>query len=821
MSKRYRAKPGAPATPPTALPVVPVVKPVRSKRFLLVAGLALLLAIAASLFIATRQDAAPPTSQAAVGPLATAEQQPSPLPLAVAAPAAASYVGASRCQSCHESEFRAWNGSHHQLAMQDATAATVLGDFADASFNYQGVASTFFKSADGKFMVRTDGPDGKLSDYPISYTFGVYPLQQYLIAFPGGRYQTLPIAWDARPKSEGGQRWFHLYPDQKIDHTDALHWTGIYQNWALQCAECHSTNLRKGYDAASNTYHTTYSEINVACESCHGPASAHVDWASKAQPPYAAQDDKGLPSLKSRWSEAWKFPAEGAKFAVREQPADPAGMNSCGACHSRRSTLSEGGKAGAVLEDSHRLAMLTAPNYHPDGQQREEVYVWGSFLQSKMHQNGVTCMDCHEPHSQKLRAEGNALCTRCHLASEFDVAKHHQHQVGGKGAQCVTCHMPSQNYMVVHARPDHSLRIPRPDLSSSLGSPNACTQCHTDKQPDWAATSMDKWYGKAWRERPHYGSTLHAGETQGVRALPSLLELASSPAAPAIVRATAATLAQPYVNPGTLPATRALLQDADPSVRIAALGMLAPVDALNRVLAASALLSDPVLGVRIEAASLLADVPDSQIPSARRAARKAALQEYEAALELEADWPSGNVNLGNLRLRQGRGDEAVAAFQRAIMLDPQAVGAYVNLADTWRQQGRESEAEKVLHDGLAVLPRNADLHHALGLLLTRKGESVAALQEFGEAARLAPDNARYAYVQAIALNSAGKRAEALVLLRAANERHPSDLEILSALISMNREAGDRRAALNYARTAAELLPGDQSVKQLLNELEGR
>ena len=732
----------------------------------------------------------------------------------------ADYVGVGVCKTCHEAEFKAWSGSHHDLAMQEATAATVLGDFANARFRHNGIESSFFKRG-GKFMVRTDGPDGKLTDFPISYTFGVYPLQQYLIAFPGGRYQALPIAWDARPRDKGGQRWFHLQPGQKVHHKDPLHWTGRYQNWALQCAECHSTDLKKGYDAASDTYKTTYSEINVACEACHGQGSRHVDWARNARAPYAGQGDRGLPALNSRWNEAWKFPASDARFAVRDKPADPAGMNTCAACHARRSTLSETRKAGAPLDDTHRLAMLTAPNYHADGQQREEVYVWGSFLQSKMHQNGVTCMDCHEPHSLKLRAEGNALCTRCHNAAEFDAPKHHRHLAGGKGAQCVTCHMPTQNYMVIHARQDHSLRIPRPDLSQSLGSPNACTQCHTDRKPAWAVSAMDTWYGKAWRARPHYGPTLHAGETRGALALPDLLELAASPTAPAIVRATAATLAQPYANPGTLPATHALLQDADPSVRIAALGMLAPLDVPSRVRAAAPLLNDPVRGVRIEAASVLADVPETQLPDGKRGARQAALQEYEAALMQESDWPATNINLGNLRLRQGRPDEALAAYERAIRLDPQFAGGYINLADAWRQQGREPEAEKVLRQGLAVMPRDAELHHALGLSLVRKGDKAGALTELVEAARLAPDNARYAYVQAIALNSAGKRSEALAVLRSASQRHPVDLDILGALISINREAGDRQAALRYAKQAAVLLPGNADLGRLVAELEGR
>ena len=732
----------------------------------------------------------------------------------------ASYVGAKVCKTCHEPEFKAWSGSHHDLAMQEATAASVLGNFADARFRHRGVESSFFRRGD-RFMVRTDGHDGKLADYEIAYTFGVYPLQQYLIAFPGGRYQALPIAWDARPKGQGGQRWFHLQPGEKIDHKDPLHWTGRYQNWALQCAECHSTDLKKGYDAASDTYKTTYSEINVACEACHGQGSRHVEWARAARAPYAAHGDKGLPALSSRWREAWQFPANDARFAVRDQPADPAGMNACAACHARRATLSEERKAGAPLEDSHRLAMLTAPNYHADGQQREEVYVWASFLQSKMYQNGVTCMDCHEPHALKLRAAGNALCTRCHNATEFDAPKHHRHLADGKGAQCVSCHMPTQNYMVIHARQDHSLRVPRPDLSQSLGSPNACTQCHADKKPAWAASAMDKWYGKAWRERPHYGTTLHAGETRGAPALPGLLELAASPTAPAIVRATAATLAQPYANPGTLPAARALLQDADPSLRIAALGLLAAAEIPERVASAAPLLGDPVRGVRIEAASVLADVSDNNLPPDSRLARQNALQEYEAMLARESDWPATNVDLGNLRLRQGRAAEAVAAYERAIRLDPRFAAGYINLADAWRQQGREAEAESVLRQGLAAMPRDAELHHALGLTLVRKHENNAALGEFVAAAKLAPDNARYAYVQAIALHAAGRRGEALAVLRGANRRHPDDLDILGALISISREAGDRPSALRYARQAAALLPDNADLGRLVAELEGR
>ena len=702
--------------------------------------------------------------------------------------------------------------------MQEANASTVLGNFENAKFKHFGVESRFFKR-DGKFVVRTDGPDGKLADFEIQYTFGVWPLQQYLIEFPGGRYQTLGIAWDARAKSEGGQRWFHIYPNEKMDHRDQLHWAGLYQNWNLQCAACHSTHLKKGYDAASNTYKTTFSEINVACEACHGPGSRHVEWAKQARPPYASPSDKGLVVLRSRWNEAWKFPPADAKTAQRDKPAADALMNVCAACHARRSTIAEEGRAGAPLEETHRPALLTQPNYYADGQQREEVYVWSSFLQTRMYQRGVTCMDCHEAHTLKLRAEGNALCVRCHNAAAFDTGKHHFHKAGTPGAQCVECHMPAQNYMVVDARRDHGIRAPRPDLSLSLGSPNACTQCHADRKPDWAAAAMDQWYGKTWRDRRHYGTTLHAGVTQGAKALPALLALAEDAMAPPIVKATAATLAGPHLRPQSLPAVRKLLANFDPAMRIAALGLIEPFEPAVRAQAAAPLLADPVRGVRVEAARVLADVADDQLSADQRRARVKATNEYVESLQQDSDWPAANAGLGNFRMRQGRPEEAIAAYERALSLDPRFIGAYVNLADAYRQQGREAEGEKVLRRGLALLPRGADPHHALGLLLVRKGDTVAALKELGAAVKLAPESARYAFVYAIGLHSAGKRDAALAALRAADARHPYDLDILGALVSMYREAGNAKAALSYVRKLAEVLPDDPGVQRLVAELE--
>lgn len=725
------------------------------------------------------------------------------------------YVGSRACAGCHEAETRAWTGSHHELAMQEASAASVLGSFDDASIDYYGVTSTFFRRGE-KFMVRTDGPDGKLADFEIKYTFGVFPLQQYLVAFPSGRFQALGLAWDARPKAEGGQRWFHLYPHERITHKDQLHWTSRYQSWNLQCAHCHSTNVHKGYDAAHDAYDTTFSEISVGCESCHGPASRHIDWAATRSGP-----DNGLTVHPvSRWREAWRFPQATSAHAERDAPAAPATDNICAPCHARRSLLYEGAAIGALLEDAHRLSLVTPPNYHADGQQNDEVFVWGSFKQSKMFEKGVTCVDCHEPHALSLRAEGNRLCARCHHAEAFDAPKHHHHASGSAGSECVNCHMPAKTYMVVDARRDHFIRVPRPDISASVGSPDACTSCHAGHTQSWAAEAMDGWYGAAWRNRPQDALALDGGARQNTVALTNLLDLAENKAKAAIVRASAAALAEPMLTTSPLQAVAALLNDPDPLARMAGLSLSGSLPVETRLQASLPLLDDALRGVRAEARHTLADVAAERLPMARRASWERAIDDYLASLATNLDWPETNLSLGAHHASQGRYDEAVAAYERALMLDQRFVAAYVNLADLQRTRLGEDEAERILRRGLAAAPNSADLHHALGLALVRKGERGSALLELTEAAKLAPDNARYAYVHAVALEAAGRREEALGILQSARQRHLGNIEILFALIAMNRDAGNLSAALAFARELQGVLPpGNVDVRRLVEELE--
>ena len=412
-------------------------------------------------------------------------------------PVTAQYVGSNACVSCHGKEASEWQTSQHHDAMAEATAQSVLGNFNNAKFNYAGLTSTFFKRA-GKFFVNTDGRDGKLTDHEIKYTFGVYPLQQYLVEFPDGRLQALSIAWDARPKKEGGQRWFHLYADERITYDDELHWTRPSQNWNFMCADCHSTDIRKNYDSVADRFQTRWAEISVGCEACHGPGSRHLEWAKSSRAGKPSENDgaKGLSArLDERRGITWSVNAASGN-AVRSQPrATEREIEVCAQCHARRGQIAEGYQAGKPFLDYYRPALLTPLLYHSDGQQRSEVYNWGSFLQSKMHANGVTCSDCHNPHSGKLRAEGNVICATCHTPSKYDIAAHHHHKSHSAGAACVACHMPTTTYMVVDPRHDHSLRVPRPDLSVKFGTPNACNGCHTNRDARWAANQVKQWYG--------------------------------------------------------------------------------------------------------------------------------------------------------------------------------------------------------------------------------------------------------------------------------------------------------------------------------------
>jgi len=477
--------------------------------------------------------------------------------------------------------------------------------------------------------------------------------------------------------------------------------------------------------------------------------------------------------------------------------------------------------------DDYLPALLDEGLYHADGQILDEVYEYGSFLQSRMYAVGVRCSHCHEPHSLKLRAPGNAVCTACHTAGPppalshvdmrglkakaYDEPAHHFHKPGGPGSRCVDCHAPAKSYMVVDPRRDHSFRIPRPDLSVKLGTPNACNVCHADRSPKWAADAIARWYGPALRKEPHYGEALHAGRTGKPGAAEGLVRLAGDTAAPAIVRATALSLLSRYPGRPALEALGHGLSDPDPLVRRAAVSGHALVRPADRVRTLTPALSDAIRAVRIEAARLLVPAGAAAVGTHTDAFQRA-LAEYEGVQRALAGQPAAQMNLGSLYAELGRRGEAEAALREAIRLDPQFVPAYVNLADVERSgAGGEAAAEATLRAGLRAVPKAAPLHHALGLSLVRQGRKADGLAALGRAAQLAPNDARFGYVHAVALHDTGRPREALRELERVMRKHPGDRDVLLALIAYRREAGDAAGADKLLRELAAINPGDPAV----------
>jgi Flp pilus assembly protein TadD len=704
----------------------------------------------------------------------------------------------------------------HARAMEKPAPGSVKAPFAGERFSLHGVTSTFFRNGN-RFIVRTDGPDGALQDFDVTYTFGVEPLQQYLLPLPGGRYQALSLSWDTRPAAAGGQRWFHLYEHSPIPAGDVQHWSSPSQNWNARCAECHSTNLRKGYDAARNSYKTTWSDISVSCESCHGAGSRHVAWArgrASTAPPAASEDD-GLVPLGSKDGATWQFDAS-TGIAHRDRPrTSRVEVEMCARCHARRAVLTDDYHVGLPLTETHRPSLLDDGLYFADGQIQDEVYEYGSFLQSRMYANGVTCSDCHDPHQPEIASNPDAVCERCHQPAKYAAPSHHHHAAGSPGAQCVSCHMPARTYMAVDSRRDHSFRVPRPDLTVKIGTPNACTGCHADRPSSWAAAQAVTWFGTARTLMPHYGEAIAAGRSAAVDGESRLIAVVTDESQPAIVRATATSLLARWPDPLSGPVIESAARDPSPLVRMAAVDVLSALPLAVRPRALTPLLVDPSRAVRIEAARALAT---ADLEAADRERRDRGVAEWLAVQAFNGDSAGAHVNLGVYYTERGEAVRAEAEYLTARRLEPYFAPAAVNLADLYRTANRDANGERVLRDALRLAPEAADLHHSLGLLLVRRKDLAGALVELKRASELSPDDANAQYTYAVALYSSGRLAGAIDLLDKTWRAHPGDRQVLAALVSYVREQGDVARARDLATRLVVLSPGDPSAAGLLEEI---
>ncbi len=720
--------------------------------------------------------------------------------------APARYVGSETCAACHVDQAAAWRDSHHGWALRTAEDANILGDFNDVAFEGGDVRARFFRRG-GRAYVETQGPDGAPRDFEIKYTVGVAPLQQYLVELDGGRLQVLDIAWDTTAK-----RWFHLYPEASVKPGDGLHWSGPYKSWQARCAVCHQTGFQKGYDAQSRTYRSRWAELTVGCEACHGPGGDHVAWASDRG---GAYDSSGrlpvslLPGIDGASSE----------------------IEVCAACHSRRSAFEgDSPPPGAAFSDHYGLALLRDGLYHADGQIDDEVYVLGSFLQSKMRARGVRCGNCHDPHSTRTLTEGNGICTQCHNAqgrddfptlpkANYDTPVHHEHPAESDGGRCVSCHMPAKNYMIVDPRRDHSFRVPRPDLSEKIGVPNACTSCHAGRSAAWAAGIVEDWYPAGRWRRPHYGEVLHAGRTRSdAETTRALIALADDRTRPAIVRASAIQLLGSRLDAETGRALATHLEDGEPLIRAAAVAALgaAPPSVRGRLLAPK--MTDPSRSVRLAAARATVDIPVTELSPGDRRVVEEARADVQAMMLALADFPETQMQIGGLAMALRNPRAADAAFQEATRLDPQLLDAWIARARLALALSDPQAAAAILGQALEAIPGSAPLRQSRGNVLVQLGAVEAALQDLQEAAALAPDDPYILVDIATVQTLRGENQRALEVLTRARRMGADGPEVLDLLATALGRLDRIEEARSLARELAQRFPHYQrrpEVEELL------
>ncbi|MHC8344356.1 tetratricopeptide repeat protein [Pseudomonas sp. RT6P73] len=730
-------------------------------------------------------------------PVSTPAVQPAkPQPVAVAP---AKMVDEQQCQGCHSEQMKDWQGSHHQLAMQEANAETMLGDFNNVTFKAQNETTRFSRKDDG-FWVNTPGIDGKNADFKVAYTFGIAPLQQYLIEVGEGRLQALGVAWDTEKN-----RWFYLYPGQGVNFKNPLHWSKPSQNANFMCVECHTTGYKRNFDAAKNTFDSQWNSLGVGCQACHGPASSHLEWTAK------------------------KGDLIHAGFAVDLKDKDATvEIETCARCHSRRAPLDDGYTVGKRLMDDYLPSPLTRELYALDGKIKDEVFEHGSFAQSKMFDKGVRCSNCHNPHSTELKAPGNGVCLQCHntagktsvagvdgkglQAKNYDSIEHTRHTLGQPGSQCVDCHMPGKFYMGNDFRHDHSFSIPNPERAKKLGTPDACLTCHQGKAGDKVTEQFKLWNTATTVQAPRYDESLWLIRNGQPGAAQALYEQLQRSNLPAIQRATLLAELPLYPSEQALKLATKDLSHPAPQVRESAVRAISAfLPPQERAPLLTPLLGDPVKAVRIVAARDLLSVARNGLGNAQ-ANWNAAIAEYEAVQLSLAERAEANLNLAMLYQASGRNGEVEPLLRTALKRDPDFYPALVMLVQWLEANGRGQEAQTLLAQGLKDHPDAALLQHTQGLSLVRAGQSPQAMKALRKAAQLEPQNAQYGYVLAVALHDSGKVDEACEELERLLKAQPANRNARLSLIQYYLDNGQEPKAQVLLQGWKKMNMGDPALK---------
>jgi len=698
--------------------------------------------------------------------LATGCGRPSAKSLRPASVAAAVAQTSGSCRECHQEIFTAWQSTDHALANRPIDP-----------------------KADADALAAFHPPAGVGPGTPPELVLGHKPLWQPLLPAAGGRWQPHELAYDPAKKE-----WFNVFGTENRQPGEWGHWTGRGMNWNSMCAQCHMTGYRKNYHAATDSYQSTWVEHGVGCIQCHGPTAAgHGDKNKPAptgpQPP---------------------FHGDRAKM-----------MQTCAPCHARNEQLTLDFQPGDNYSDHYRLTLPVEPGiYYPDGQQRDEDFNYTSVLTSRMGGHaGVTCLDCHDPHSTKtiLPVENNLLCLQCHAAPgrvqpngvraiPIDPLAHSHHKEGSTGNSCVACHMPTTNYMQRAPRHDHGWLKPDPLLTKELGIPNACSKCHVDEGLDWNIAKADEWYGAKMdsrqRARARAVAAAQAGRPEAAAALLGLLAAEDIPT----WRASYLSLLTPYaaVNEEVVAAGRRSLAAGEPIERAAAVRLLsghAPARDWVRPL-----LQDPARLVRLDAEWILSPELPADSPGRK---------ELDAYISLSLDQPSGRLRLGQDLANRGQLAAAETEIAKAASWDPFSAGIQDVQGMVLSALGKMPEAAASLDRAAELLPTDAQASFRAALAHAEAGQMDSAEASFRQALNRDPNFDRAWYNLGLLLAQHNKLAEAATALTRAMTIAPSVADYPYALATVLLRSGDEAGARAAAQRVLSLDPSNVGARQIL------
>ncbi len=649
---------------------------------------------------------------------------------------------------------------------------------------------------------RTADKDGSSKEvrYPIVHVMGGKNAYYFLTQMAKGRLQVLPVAYDVKKKTwyDTAASGVRHFPDR---HDEALPWTDRLFTFNTTCFDCHVSQLATNYDLETDTYRTTWREAGISCESCHGPGGEHIQAMEAGVKGHTSKDIKIIRTLEF---------------------GHPQMNDMCATCHAKLVPLSTDFVAGDRFYDHFDLLTLEHPDFYPDGRDLGENYTFTSWSMSPCLKSGkLDCSQCHTP-SGRPKYEGklvNQSCVPCHESIVKDSAAHSHHKADGPGDSCIACHMPMSQFAAM-MRTDHSMRPPMPAATIAFKSPNACNQCHKDHNAAWAEATVRKWYPRDYQAEPlRRSALLDAARKDQWQRLPEMLAEIENPKCDEIYRNSFVRLIRNCSDPRKWPTLIAALKDESPLVRASAASALEGYLNEEGVPALLRAAADPVRLVRIRAAAALAPLPPERIADAdaRRALRHATGEFQEAMAARPDDWAS-HANLGSFEMDRGDFEASVAAYETAMKLEPRMVAPMVSAAMAYANLKQLDKAEALLRRALKAEPENAAANFNLGLLLAETGHLDEAEKVLRTALKADPQLAAAAYNLGVIRGEKKDFADAVQWCRKAHDLRPDDPKYTQSLAVYLQAKGDKDEAISLVKRAIRDNPKYLDGYEMLAEM---